>query len=51
MTSWIVIAAAAVMLILLFLKIPVFISVLAGSVTYFMLHPELPAQIMAQRNR
>ncbi|GHU39439.1 C4-dicarboxylate ABC transporter [Spirochaetia bacterium] len=49
MTSWIVIAAAAVMLILLFLKIPVFISVLAGSVTYFMLHPELPAQIMAQR--
>ncbi|GHV29847.1 C4-dicarboxylate ABC transporter [Spirochaetia bacterium] len=41
--------AATVMLITLFLKMPVFISVLAGSFTYFLLHPELPAQIMAQR--
>jgi tripartite ATP-independent transporter DctM subunit len=37
------------MLAMLFLKMPVFISVLAGSVAYFMLHPELPGQIMAQR--
>jgi tripartite ATP-independent transporter DctM subunit len=37
------------MLILLFVKMPVFIAVLAGSFSYFLLHPELPAQIMAQR--
>ncbi|MDR3160314.1 MAG: TRAP transporter large permease [Spirochaetaceae bacterium] len=49
MSSGIIFAAAAVMLILLFLKIPVFVSVLAGSVTYFILSPDIPAQIMAQR--
>jgi tripartite ATP-independent transporter DctM subunit len=37
------------MLVFLFLKFPVFVSVLAGSVTYFILSPDLPAQIMAQR--
>jgi tripartite ATP-independent transporter DctM subunit len=37
------------MLALLFLKVPVFISVLAGSFVYFILSPDLPAQIMAQR--
>jgi tripartite ATP-independent transporter DctM subunit len=37
------------MLLLLFLKVPVFVSVLAGSVTYFVLSPGIPAQIMAQR--
>jgi tripartite ATP-independent transporter DctM subunit len=47
--SWVVIAAAAVMLILLFLKAPVFIAVLSGPFVYFILNPELPAQIMAQR--
>jgi tripartite ATP-independent transporter DctM subunit len=45
----IVLIAAAVMLITLFLKMPVFISLLAGSFTYFLLHPDLPAQIMVQR--
>ena len=49
MTMNIVALAAVIMLVTLFLKVPVFISVLAGSVTYFMMHPELPAQIMAQR--
>ncbi|MDR2445320.1 MAG: TRAP transporter large permease [Spirochaetaceae bacterium] len=49
MSSGIIFAAAAVMLLLLFLKIPVFVSVLAGSVTYFILSPGIPAQIMAQR--
>jgi tripartite ATP-independent transporter DctM subunit len=49
LSSGIIFAAAAVMLILLFLKIPVFVSVLAGSVTYFILSPDIPAQIMAQR--
>ena len=49
MSSSVVSIATAVMLAALFLKMPVFLSVLAGSVAYFMLHPELPAQIMAQR--
>jgi tripartite ATP-independent transporter DctM subunit len=49
MSSAPIIAAALVMLVLLFLKMPVFASVLAGSVAYFFLHPELPTQIMAQR--
>ena len=49
MVSPIVGPAAAVMLFLLFLKAPVFVSVLAGSVTYFVLSPAIPAQIMAQR--
>ncbi|GHV42703.1 C4-dicarboxylate ABC transporter [Spirochaetia bacterium] len=49
MTSAAVTITAAVMVVLLFMKMPVYLSVLAGSVAYFMLHPELPAQIMAQR--
>jgi tripartite ATP-independent transporter DctM subunit len=49
MSSGIIFAAAAVMLVLLFLKVPVFVSVLAGSVSYFILSPGIPAQIMAQR--
>lgn len=41
--------AAIIMLILLFLKTPVFISVLAASVTYFSLMPSVPTRIIAQR--
>jgi len=41
--------SAIVMLVLLFLKIPVFASVFAGSVTYFALTPSLPTRIIAQR--
>ncbi|MBN2899379.1 MAG: TRAP transporter large permease [Clostridia bacterium] len=41
--------AALVMLTLLFLKIPVFSAVMAGSVTYFMLTPNVPTLIIAQR--
>ena len=41
--------SAIIMLALLFLKLPVFISVLAGSFVYFIFSPNLPAQIMAQR--
>ena len=49
MSSSIVTISVIVMLATLFLKMPVFLSVLAGSVAYFMLNPGLPAQIMAQR--
>ncbi|MDR3172090.1 MAG: TRAP transporter large permease [Treponema sp.] len=49
MTSSLVIIAALIMLVLLFMKVPVFISVLAGSFVYFICSPNLPAQIMAQR--
>lgn len=41
--------SAITMLVLLFLKIPVFASVFAGSVTYFALTPSLPTRIIAQR--
>lgn len=41
--------AAIVMLILLFLKVPVFASVFAGSIVYFALTPNVPTQIIAQR--
>jgi tripartite ATP-independent transporter DctM subunit len=49
MSTWIIASAAAVMLLLLFLKAPVFVAVLSGPFVYFILHPELPAQIIAQR--
>jgi len=49
MSSSFVAFAVVVLLTTLFLKMPVFISILAGSVTYFILQPSLPAQIMAQR--
>jgi tripartite ATP-independent transporter DctM subunit len=49
MSAHTVVIAALVMLALLFLKMPVFVSVLAGSMVYFFSHPELPTQIMAQR--
>ncbi|WP_422444816.1 TRAP transporter large permease [Thermoanaerobacterium sp. DL9XJH110] len=41
--------AAVIMLVLLFLKVPVFASILAGSVVYFALTPNIPTQIIAQR--
>lgn len=41
--------ASIVMLILLFLKIPVFASIISAAATYFFLNPDLPQQIMAQR--
>lgn len=37
-----------VLLVFLFLKVPVFISILAGSVTYFILTPRVPQLIIAQ---
>ena len=49
MSASLVSISAIILLVTLFLKMPVFLSVLAGSVAYFMLRPELPAQIMAQR--
>lgn len=41
--------AAVVMLVLLFLKVPVFNAILAGSITYFIFTPSVPTQILAQR--
>jgi len=41
--------AAIIMLILLFLKVPVFVSVLGGAVVYFVMTPNIPTQILAQR--
>lgn len=44
-----VVLGTVVLLVLLFLEIPVFASLLAGSVTYFVLTPNIPTQIIAQR--
>jgi tripartite ATP-independent transporter DctM subunit len=41
--------SAAILLICLFLKFPVFIAVLAGSVSYFIFTPGISTQILAQR--
>ncbi|MDR0561720.1 MAG: TRAP transporter large permease [Spirochaetaceae bacterium] len=49
MNSSVILAAAVAMLILLFMKTPVFISVLAASAIYFIFTPGIPPQIMAQR--
>lgn len=38
-----------VFLVLLFLRVPVFLSILAGCLTYFLMNPEVPALIAAQR--
>lgn len=45
----IIIAAAVVMLVLLFLKVPVYISVLGGSAIYFLLNPKVNSIIYAQQ--
>lgn len=44
-----IIIAAVIMLVLLFLKVPVFISVLGGSVVYFVLTPGINAAVFAQK--
>ena len=41
--------ALVVMLVLLFMKVPVFLSVIAGSAIYFFLNPAVSSMILAQR--
>ena len=43
------IIAAVIMLVLLFLKVPVFVSVISATVAYFTMNPSFPQQILAQR--
>ena len=45
----IVILSFAVMMVMLFLKVPVFISVFSGSIIYFALNPNVNAAIFAQK--
>lgn len=47
--SNILILAAIVMLVLLFLKVPVYIAVLGGSMIYFIMNPEINSIIFAQQ--
>lgn len=42
-------AGLILVLVLLFLKVPVFVSIIAGSVAYFFLNPDINAMILAQR--
>lgn len=41
--------AALILIIFLFSKVPVFISLLAGTMTYFLMSPNVPSVIAAQR--
>lgn len=45
----ILVISAIVMLVLLFMKVPVFISVLGGSAVYFILHPSINTIVFAQQ--
>lgn len=45
----VIIAAAIVMLVLLFMKVPVYIAVLGGSAIYFLLNPSVNPAIFAQQ--
>ena len=44
-----VVIAVVLMLVLLFLKVPVWISVIAGTASYFFLNPAVSSMILAQR--
>ena len=44
-----VVIAVVLMLVLLFLKVPVWMSVIAGTASYFFLNPAVYSMIMAQR--
>lgn len=44
-----VMLAIGVLLVLLFLKVPVFVAILSGSVVYFMRMPSIPTLIISQR--
>lgn len=46
--SDILLLAAIVMLVLLFLKVPVYLAVLGGSMVYFALNPHVSAAVFAQ---
>lgn len=51
MTSglWCVLLATIVMLVLMFLNVPIFISMFAASISYFLLNPTVDVMMMAQR--
>ena len=44
-----VVIAVVLMLVLLFLKVPVWMSVIAGTASYFFLNPAVSSMILAQR--
>ena len=41
--------AAIIMLVLLFLKVPVYISVLGGAMVYFVMNPDVNSIVFAQQ--
>ena len=49
MEGFIVILSVFAIIILLILRTPVFIAIFAGSAVYFLLTPDIPSQILAQR--
>ena len=49
MTNTILIFSAIIMLVLLFLKVPVFVAVLGGAMVYFVANPDINTVIFAQK--
>ena len=47
--SDVLVLAAIVMLVLLFLKVPVYIAVLGGSMVYFVMNPGINSVVFAQQ--
>lgn len=41
--------SSVLLLVLLFMKVPVFVAILAAAASYFALHPEINSVILAQR--
>lgn len=46
---WCVLIATVVMLVLMFLDVPIFVSIFCGSILYFLLNPTIDITMMAQR--
>lgn len=49
MSEYAVLIATIVMLVLIFVKVPVFVSVMSACLTYFVLNPDANIQMAAQR--
>ncbi|MGN0907989.1 MAG: TRAP transporter large permease subunit, partial [Succinivibrio sp.] len=41
--------SAVLLLVILFMRAPVFIAIMAAAATYFWLHPEINSMVFAQR--
>ena len=49
MISKAIILATIIMVVLVFLKVPVFVSIMSGALTYYLMTPMATLQVAAQR--